>query len=80
VVKRLFEEQPSDVIGAPQSSSSEPKKLRVTSTTRFMDSHNAEVRAQTGTIHDYQRKVHDRWLCKVANCNENNPCWFTLES
>ena len=24
--------------------------------------------------------VHDKWLCKVANCNENNPCWFTLES
>jgi hypothetical protein len=53
VVKRPFEEQPSDVTGAPPSSSNEPKKPRVTSTSQLLDSHKAEVRAQTGTIHDY---------------------------
>jgi hypothetical protein len=84
VVKRLFEEQPSDVldniIRAPQSSSSEPKKARVTSTSQLLDSHYAEVRAQTGGIFDFQYRVHDKWLCKVLKCNDNNPCWFTLES
>jgi hypothetical protein len=45
MVKRPFEEQPSDVTRAPQSSSSEPKKPRVTSTSQLLDSHKAEVRA-----------------------------------
>jgi hypothetical protein len=77
VVKRPFKEQSSNVFGripgTPQSSSSEPKKARVTSTSQLLDSHHIEVQAQKGGIFDYQRRIHDKWLYNRPKYNENNP-------
>jgi hypothetical protein len=83
VLKRPFDDQFLNIDDLPDTPStffSESKKLRVTSTSQLLDSHHSQVRAQVGTIFDYQHRIHNKWLCKIPNCNENHPCWNTLES